>query len=208
MTAKVILIAASPGVAAENWLGRKIRESIPDFSEVKVFLLDGNPRLKSVIAATGADCVVLPAAYPLRRSKVRQILEKCDYMLLFWDGRTLTELLFEGRLRNVPMKVFSIEVTDVVNKERTDDYDAYIGRGTPWGNPYHVGKQQGQFERDEAISLYRKHFKDNILGDDAKRRGLFGLRGMRLACHCKPLACHGDVIAEYLNAQDPDELEK
>ena len=32
------------------------------------------------------------------------------------------------------------------------------------------------------------------------RRRIEGLRGKTLMCFCKPLACHGDVIAEYLNA--------
>lgn len=28
------------------------------------------------------------------------------------------------------------------------------------------------------------------------------IRGKVIACHCKPAACHGDVLATYLNSQD------
>lgn len=206
MSEKRILVAASSGIAAAGWLRRKLAEAITEPREVKIAELGKNKHLSDALREISADFSPWLTSTPIRKSEIRKALDNTDYLLLFWDGRTLTELLFEARLRNIPMKVHSIEVTEIVNKERTDDYDAYIGRGTPWGNPYHVGKQEGQFERDEAIEKYRSHFEENILGDESKRRGLFGLRGMRLACHCKPLACHGDVIAGYLNSLDPDEI--
>ncbi|ASF45912.1 DUF4326 domain-containing protein [Methylovulum psychrotolerans] len=33
-------------------------------------------------------------------------------------------------------------------------------------------------------------------------RELLQLRGKVLGCHCKPAACHGDVLANYLNSLD------
>ena len=83
-----------------------------------------------------------------RRSEIRRALSDTDHLLMMWDGRSLTQLLFEARLRAFPTKLFAIEVATVVNKDRGDDFDVYIGRGTPWGNPYPVGKQEGQYERD------------------------------------------------------------
>jgi hypothetical protein len=100
-----------------------------------------------------------------------------------------------------------VEVTKVVNREKGEPYDIYIGRGTPWGNPYHVGTGPGRYSREEAIRLYREHFERTILSDNRKRNALFALRGYRLGCHCKPLACHGDVIAEFLNSTDPESFE-
>lgn len=208
MSEKRILVAASIGIAADDWLKRKLLETIPDITNVAISELGRNKHLLDVLRAIGMEPVTLSSTASNRRSEIRKALDSTDYLLIFWDGRSLTNLLFEARLRNIPMKVYTIETTDIVNKERTDEYDAYIGRGTPWGNPYHVGSQVGQYSRDEAIEKYEKHFKENILGDESKRRGLFGLRGMRLACHCKPLACHGDVIASYLNALDPDDIER
>lgn len=207
MTKKHVLIAAAPGIAASSWLRKKIEEAIPRPSEILISVYGRNWALLNELNHMNAEFNHIQANEKIRKSVVRKILDDVDYLLLFWDGRHLTEILFEARLRNIPTKVNSIEVTEIVNKERTEDYDAYIGRGTPWGNPFHVGKQEGQFDRDEAIERYKEHFKDNILHDPSKKRGLFGLRGMRLACHCKPLNCHGDVIAGYLNSLDPDEFD-
>jgi hypothetical protein len=205
VTERRILVAASGGIAAESWLERKLRESIPEGSVVSE--IGRNKHLSNALAAIGVASEPWTKTTALRKSEIRSALDAIDHLLLFWDGRSFTNLLFEARLRNIPTKVLPIQVTEVVNKERDNDFDAYIGRGTPWGNPFHVGKQEGQFERDEAIEKYKEHFEKNILGDEGKRRGLLGLRGMRIACHCKPLACHGDVIAGYLNALDPDDLD-
>ena len=206
MSTARILVAASTGIAAETWLQRKLQEAIPE-SNVALTMIGRNRFLSNTLQTIDANFTPWPTATALRRSEIRKALNSCDYLLLFWDGRTLTELLFEARLRGIPTKVHTIEVTEVVNKDSNEDFDAYIGRGTLWGNPFHVGNQEGQFARDEAIKKYKTHFETNILGDESMRRGLFGLRGMRIACHCKPLACHGDIIAGYLNSFDPDDLE-
>ncbi len=205
MTERRILVAASVGIAADSWLKRKLRELIPEGSIVTE--IGKNKHLSDALSAIGVTSNPWPKATALRKSEIRSALTDVDHLLLFWDGRSFTDLLFEARLRNIPTKVLPIQVTEVVNKERDNDFDAYIGRGTLWGNPFQVGQQEGQFERNEAIAKYKEHFEKNILGDESMRRGLFGLRGMRIACHCKPLACHGDVIAGYLNALDPDDLD-
>jgi hypothetical protein len=46
------------------------------------------------------------------------------------------------------------------------------------------------------------YFEQKVSSDPAYRKGLFAMKGMRLACFCKPDACHGDVIAEYLDAHE------
>ena len=56
--------------------------------------------------------------------------------------------------------------------------------------------------REDVIERYRTYFYEEIVNDPEKRKQILGLRGMRLGCHCKPLPCHGDVIAEYLNGLD------
>lgn len=86
----------------------------------------------------------------------------------------------------------------VVNVYR-DDYDVYIGRAGKgqsgyFGNPFHNGN------RSENIEAFRKYFYERLKTDPEFNRRVRGLRGKRLACFCKPKnACHGDVIAEYLN---------
>lgn len=202
MSALRILVAASPGIASFEWLERKLLESIPDGCEVNV--IGDSEHLRYALERLELKTRPLLKANPATRSNIRKALADTDHVLLFWDGRSMTELLFEARLQGVPIKAYPFETAQIVNKEKTNDFDAYIGRGTPWGNPFQVGTQEGQFDRSEAIEKFKTHFEKNILGDPSLRNGLLGLRGMRLACHCKPLACHGDVIAAYLNSQDPE----
>ncbi len=70
----------------------------------------------------------------------------------------------------------------------------YIGRPSKWGNPFVVGKHGA---RGECIAHYREWIKTQPqLQADAKRE----LRGKVLVCFCKPLACHGDVLAEIADS--------
>lgn len=93
-------------------------------------------------------------------------------------------------------------MTKVVHVKRSK-YDIYIGRPSIWGNPYVVGYD---FNRTEVVRLYEQYIRDN--------RELMmqvpNLRGKILGCWCKPLLCHGDVLASladndlYLEVFDID----
>lgn len=82
----------------------------------------------------------------------------------------------------------------VVNKAK-DRYDVYIGRGSPFGNPVVIS---GSCTREDAIRLYREYFYERIRNDSDFKRMVQRLKGKVLGCHCKPKACHGDIIKEYL----------
>lgn len=86
-------------------------------------------------------------------------------------------------------------VTELVNIAHTG-CDVYIGRGSPFGNPYVLGVDG---DRDEVIRLYKIHFIEKLMRDPAFPTQVESLRGKKLGCHCSPLACHGDVILEYLS---------
>lgn len=102
--------------------------------------------------------------------------------------------------RNMPYRTVVLELTKVVNRDRGDPYDVYIGRGTIWGNPYQMGIDG---DRDEVIRKFKYDFDNGLLKASGDlETNLSNLRGKQIACHCKPAACHGDVIAEYLNSQD------
>lgn len=200
-----ILVATSPSIVSIDWLRRALTSTLPS-SGVELFQLGHNPNITKLLDELELTARTVDWSGKERRSEINEALKKADHLLLFWDGRTLSQLLFHARLRGIPTKLFAIEVAEVVNKDSGDDFDVYIGRGTPWGNPFPVGKLDGQHERAESIEMYRSHFEKNILGNPSLKRGLLSLRGLRLACHCKPLACHGDVISGYLNSLDPDSL--
>lgn len=68
----------------------------------------------------------------------------------------------------------------------------YIGRGSPWGNPYVLGKHG---DRDEVIRKFREYASAVIL---EYPDWLEPLVGKDLVCYCAPLACHGDVLLEMI----------
>jgi hypothetical protein len=85
--------------------------------------------------------------------------------------------------------------TTVVNKYKSQ-FDVYIGRPSVYGNPFVIGRDG---DRKEVISKYKAYFDEMIEKAPVFKRDILKLRGKRIACFCSPLACHGDVIANYLN---------
>lgn len=81
----------------------------------------------------------------------------------------------------------------VLNKHRDviPRGSVYIGRGSPWGNPFKVGIDGN---RDEVINRFRVEILPNL--------DLRPLHGKDLVCFCAPKKCHGDVIMEVLYAQE------
>lgn len=65
----------------------------------------------------------------------------------------------------------------------------YVGRGSPWGNPYHIDIDGN---RDEVIDLFEK----NIL----PKLDLVPLRGKHLVCFCAPRKCHADILLRKANS--------
>ncbi|WP_095067345.1 DUF4326 domain-containing protein [Pseudomonas sp. Irchel 3A18] len=100
----------------------------------------------------------------------------------------------------IKYRTIVLDLTVVVNKDRGDEYDVYIGRGTIWGNPYQMGIDG---DRDEVIRKFQYDFDNGLLkASTSLEKNLDIVRGKVIACHCKPAACHGDVIASYLNSID------
>lgn len=92
--------------------------------------------------------------------------------------------------------------TTVVNIRR-NEYDVYIGReghgqDGMFGNPFSAIKDGG---RERAIALYRQYFHKRLRVDSEFFSRVEELRGKRLGCFCKPKACHGDIIADYLDIE-------
>lgn len=105
----------------------------------------------------------------------------------------------------------SMEQTDLVVHCKKASYDVYIGRhqhGLHFGNPFGIaGIPSGLVtrtfrSRTEAITAYRAWLTGVQYGEvEPERRRwivqqLQHLRGKRLGCFCRPLACHGDVLVD------------
>lgn len=65
----------------------------------------------------------------------------------------------------------------------------YIGRGSPWGNPFVIGKDG---TREEVIEKYKNWFLSQNID-------LTPLTGKNLVCYCSPKACHGDFLLQEAN---------
>lgn len=103
----------------------------------------------------------------------------------------------------IPVRYIKDNITFVSNKDKGDHFDTYIGRGTLWGNPYAIGHDG---DRDEVIRKFKYDFeRDFLRGGTEFKEKLNALRGHTLGCHCKPYACHGDILAHYLNEIDDGE---
>lgn len=89
--------------------------------------------------------------------------------------------------------------TTVININHGDPFDVYIGRPSIFGNPFFLRREA---DRDACLARYRAYFLHRIGHDTEFRKAVRSLRNKRLACHCAPKKCHGDVIAEWVNAQE------
>lgn len=86
---------------------------------------------------------------------------------------------------------------------RVAPFDVYIGRPSIWGNPFsHLERSAAEFRvgtRTESIEAYEKWLylpsQRELLAQVKKE-----LRGKVLGCYCKPLSCHGDVLARIANS--------
>jgi len=81
----------------------------------------------------------------------------------------------------------------VVNRHH-EPFDVYIGRGTPWGNPFGVN----EYGRERCIELYRAYIERQLEEDPNLVQELLKLKDKRLGCSCKPRACHGDVLLDLI----------
>lgn len=92
--------------------------------------------------------------------------------------------------------------TDLVNVTQYDGDDVQmIDRETQFGNPFRLKEDGGEYTREESVAKYREWFKNKIQDDPDFRESVEELRGETLGCWCKPKACHGDVILEYLRGR-------
>ena len=77
----------------------------------------------------------------------------------------------------------------VYNKRKNDAPKGavYIGRGSPWGNPFKIGIHGN---RDRVCDRFEREILPTL--------DLEPLRGKDLVCFCAPLRCHGHSILAAL----------
>ena len=67
----------------------------------------------------------------------------------------------------------------------------YIGRGSPWGNPFVVGRDG---DRAQVIAAHKQWLWQQIEQGQVSLEALAALKGKDLVCFCAPLPCHGDTL--------------
>lgn len=178
---------------------RKVNRITQSFSEFTVVYPEDNNKLVQKVFENRENV-------KLEANKYWDI-SSITHAIVFDDGEVFPEELGELKNHSIPVRVINITITRVVNIKKEEKYQGikstrnfeYIGRGSYWGNPYSM-YEEGD-DRDEIIRKYRYDFEfDKFI--NIKKSKVYDLAGKRLGCFCKPAACHGDVLAEYLNNWD------
>lgn len=129
------------------------------------------------------------------------------HAIIFDDGEEFIAETEKINVMNIPLRHIKILITRVINisdkaeyksVKSTSDYE-YIGRGSYWGNPYSM-YETGD-DREDVIRKFKYDF-DYEKFPKKEKKEVYKLIGKRLGCFCKPQACHGDILADYLNSYD------
>lgn len=141
------------------------------------------------------------------------------HAIVFDDGEEFIDEINWLNKNNIPLRWIKIPITRVINIDKEkyrhlspSQYE-YIGRlpnrkNTPnWSNPYsmydfQIGDDESQLSREDVIRKFEYGFHRDNLPTNLKKTDTYQLAGKRLGCHCKPYACHGDIIADFLNSWD------
>lgn len=90
-------------------------------------------------------------------------------------------------------KLFQKEDTVAKHIRDRKPGDIYIGRPSPWGNPFRIGRNG---TREHAITAFRFWA---LYSQEPRARWIRAhvheLKGKNLICFCAPLPCHGDILA-------------
>jgi hypothetical protein len=175
----------------------KITSSLADVS--LIYSTDPNGFIKKV----GDEIPILKSAISLADWTIDDI----THAIIFDDGEEFTEETKKLKSSDKPLRVISLPITRVINIKVDSEYKGqkstpkyeYIGRGSYWGNPYSM-YEDGD-DREEVIRKYKYDFDFEKFPNKEKSE-VYKLAGKRLGCFCKPHACHGDILADFLNAWD------
>lgn len=187
-----VLIAYPQAFSCYGKFERKISSILSNFDQFYIaYIADDNNFINKHLASD-------KRVYDALTSQIDEDhLSNITHAIIFNDGETFNHLIENASIVGIKSRVINTELTKVVNVDKGDAHDIYIGRGSDWGNPYAIGFDG---DRDEVIRKYEYDFERGFL--KISKEDALKLKGKVLGCHCKPAACHGDVIANYINSLD------
>lgn len=193
----ILLVALSEGFALPTLFVEKLDKIMGSLTDIEAVLVQDDLG----IAAEYFKMRQIPARSERVSTRLvsKRVVEACTHVVVFWGGHDLTDIVYFSRLLKKNLRVIPLRITTVCNQTK-EEFDISIGRGGPWGNPFKISHGPEGFSREEVIRKYKEYFEEEILSDPEKHAALLSLRGYRLGCFCKPQACHGDIIAAYLNS--------
>lgn len=187
-----VLIAYPQAFSCYAKFERKLSSILSNFSQFYIaYLTDDNNFINKHLSS---DQRVNDA---LISSIDEEHLGSITHAIIFDDGVTFNHLIENAMKGGIESRIINTEITKVVNIDKGEAHDIYIGRGSDWGNPYALGFDG---DREEVIRKYQYDFERGFL--KSSKEDALSLKGKILGCHCKPAACHGDVLANYLNSLD------
>lgn len=184
---------------------RKVRRITQNLSDYNVcYLSDPNKFIEDYFQCD-TNNITLKQIFDLESSNI-------THAIIFDDGEEFInnhqDFIAD---ENINSRIINIDITRVVNIEKETQYKSikssdtyqYIGRGSYWGNPYSMYDFSGDEgnSREDVIRMFKYDF-DNDKFVKKKKSEVYQLAGKRLGCFCKPEACHGDVLADFLNSWD------
>lgn len=136
-----------------------------------------------------------------------QLSSEITHGIIFDDGEEFPQETKTLESRGINLRLIKIKITRVINIKKETEYQnlkstahyEYIGRGSYWGNPYSM--YENSDDREEVIRKFKYDF-DYEKFPKKEKSLVYELAGKRLGCFCKPEACHGDVLADFLNSWD------
>ena len=79
------------------------------------------------------------------------------------------------------------------NLDRIPRSAVYVGRGSPYGNPFTIGADGNRLK---VIQKYRDWVQTQ---PELMQQIRTNLRGKDLVCFCAPYLCHAEIIADIAN---------
>jgi hypothetical protein len=194
----VVLIAYPQAFKCYEKFERKISKILKNYNRFSIaYVSDHNQFISRYLSSGNRINDVITISIEI------EDLTKITHAIIFNDGEFF-HLIEKIENAGIQSRIIDIELTKVVNIDQDEKCDVYIGRGSPWGNPHAVGFGasigEEQNDRSEAIRKYQYDFERGFLR--INKEDCQQLIGKTLGCYCKPAACHGDVIADYLNSLD------
>jgi len=129
------------------------------------------------------------------------------HAIVFDDGHEFSQERSTLENQGTPTRWVKIAITRVINIKKETQYQnmrdsdvyEYIGRGSYWGNPHSMFEKGDS--REEVIRKFQYDFEYDKFPNKSKPE-VYKLAGKTLGCFCKPAACHGDILADFLNTWD------